>query len=72
MSAKNSKSKNFKFQVFEPKQTKNKSIIRQTIRVRRNNGNMTYADVKTYFDDLIKKLKIDSKKRAGRKKWIIY
>jgi len=64
MSAKNSKSKNFKFQVFEPKQTKNKGIIRQTIRVRRNTGNMTYADVKTYFDDLIKKLKIDSDKIA--------
>lgn len=64
MSAKNSKSKNFKFEVFNPKQTKNKSIIRQTIRVRRHNGNMTYADVKTYFDDLVKKLKIDSDKIA--------
>ena len=58
------KTKNFTFEKFEPKQTKNKMIIRQTIRVKRNNGKMTYADVETYYNDLIKKLKLDSDKIA--------
>lgn len=57
-------SKNFMFEVFEPKGTKTKSIIRQTIRVRRNKGEMTYADVKNYYNDLVKKLKLDTEKIA--------
>lgn len=46
-------SKNFNFKVFEPKQTKNKSIIKQTIRINRKNGEkMTYADVRQYYDTM--------------------
>ena len=54
-------SKNFLFETFEPKQTKNKKIVKRTIRIKRNNNKkITYADLKYLYDDIMKKQKVES------------
>lgn len=51
-------SKNFTFETFEPKETKNKKIVRKTIRIKRNEGKLTYADLKLLYEDILKKQKV--------------
>ncbi len=51
--------KNFTFEKFEPKQTKNKSIVKYTMRLRRKKGEITFADVRHYYDRMITKMGIE-------------
>ena len=57
-------SKNFTYEKFEPKETKNKKIVRKTLRIRRQKGKMTYADIKQIYEDMIDKKKLVAEKVA--------
>lgn len=57
-------SKNFTYETFEPKETKNKKIVRKTLRIRRHKGKMTYADIKVIYEEMSKKQKLVAEKVA--------
>ena len=57
-------SKNFTYETFEPKEKKNKKIVRKTLRIRRQQGKMTYADINVIYEDMLNKKKIIAEKVA--------